>query len=363
MRHVAIVSLLASSSCTLLSALEGNKDAGASAAEPDAGSASDAGAVDDADSRGDAGTVSDAGASGDAGSDSDGGAIGDAGAGSDACSAPDAGPAPLTVFTVVLENHDYAEVVGSADAPYLNSLIAKYALATNYFDSGSHPSLPNYLDLVSGATQYQSSGFIECDPTASPFPGAADDLGHQLTAAGIEWRSYQEGMGTPCALAAAGEYTPRHDPFLYFMDDRAACADTNVDASQLDADLAAGTYRFLWVTPNLVNGGHDPVTDPRAALRATDAWCNTDIDKLLRSPAFLANGVLFVTWSQAAGRNGHDPDQVPMIVATTAPPAVAIKSGVRHTHASYLETVEGLFGLPLLGDAATASDLSDLMPR
>src|SRR5262245_59552034 len=59
-----------------------------------------------------------------------------------------------TIFTILLENHDYNEIVGSADAPYINSLIAMGGLATNYMDSGTHPSLPNYLYLISGDTQY-----------------------------------------------------------------------------------------------------------------------------------------------------------------------------------------------------------------
>jgi hypothetical protein len=25
-----------------------------------------------------------------------------------------------TIFTIILENHDYAEIVGSANAPYIN---------------------------------------------------------------------------------------------------------------------------------------------------------------------------------------------------------------------------------------------------
>src|SRR4051812_16389733 len=45
-----------------------------------------------------------------------------------------AAPAVTTVFTIVLENHDYAEVVGSSHAPYINSLIGEYGLATNYMD-------------------------------------------------------------------------------------------------------------------------------------------------------------------------------------------------------------------------------------
>src|SRR5665647_1392048 len=72
------------------------------------------------------------------------------------------GDAPIasarTVFTIVLENHDYNEIVGSANAPYINSLIAQGALATNYDDT-IHPSLGNYLYMISGANQYP--GFVD----------------------------------------------------------------------------------------------------------------------------------------------------------------------------------------------------------
>src|SRR5262249_57154580 len=86
---------------------------------------------------------------------------------------------PKTLFTILLENHDYKEIVGSADAPYINSLIAQGGLATNYFDSGTHPSLPNYLYLISGDTQYP--GVIDVNPDWVPyFPSDADNLGNQM---------------------------------------------------------------------------------------------------------------------------------------------------------------------------------------
>src|SRR5215470_18582643 len=37
------------------------------------------------------------------------------------------------VVLVVEENHNYSDVVGNASMPYLNSLIAKYGLATQYY--------------------------------------------------------------------------------------------------------------------------------------------------------------------------------------------------------------------------------------
>src|SRR5207302_11280412 len=119
----------------------------------------------------------------------------------------DAASTPGTIFTIVLENHDYAEIVGSTNAPYINSLIAAGGLATSYKDTG-HPSLPNYLNMISGDNQYP--GIIDVDPTFLWFPAKVANLGTQLEAAHIPWRSYQESIGTPCLLTASGNYAPKH---------------------------------------------------------------------------------------------------------------------------------------------------------
>jgi hypothetical protein len=50
------------------------------------------------------------------------------------------------VYVIVMENKGYDNIVGNANAPYINSLIADYGLATNY-DGVAHPSEPNYLAL------------------------------------------------------------------------------------------------------------------------------------------------------------------------------------------------------------------------
>ena len=36
------------------------------------------------------------------------------------------------IFIVIMENHGYDEIIGSADAPYINELAARYGVATNY---------------------------------------------------------------------------------------------------------------------------------------------------------------------------------------------------------------------------------------
>ena len=267
-----------------------------------------------------------------------------------------------TIFTIVLENHDYAEVVGSPNAPYINSLIALYGLATNYLDSGTHPSLPNYLYMVSGAPQY--SGGLDLPPNSGSFPVDAPNLGDQLQTAGIPWRSYQEGMGTPCMLTPTGQYAPKHNPFIYFKNiqsDATLCANTNVDYAQFGPDLAAGTYRYMFITPNLSNDGHDPVADPVAGLKQSDAWCKTEIPKILASAAFQAGGILFLTWDEAEGRSGNSKDQVPMIVISPRIKSPGFQSSTAYSHASYLRTVEAIFGLPYLGAAANAKDMLEFL--
>jgi phospholipase C len=234
-------------------------------------------------------------------------------------------------------------------------------------DSGSHPSLPNYLYLESGATQNNSSGFLEYDPTPvvsfGTFPVQANNLGNQLTTAGIRWRSYQESMGTACTLASSGQFTCRHDPFLYFDDIQngasSLCATTNVDYSQFAADLAAGTYRYMWITPNLLDDGHDPQNDPVTGLKQSDTWLSTEVPKILASAAFQNGGVIFLTWDEAEGRNGDSPDKVPMIVITPLLTTPGYTSSVAYTHASYLATVETIFGLPKLGAAASANVMTE----
>src|ERR1700738_919910 len=55
------------------------------------------------------------------------------------------------VFVIVMENHEYGDVIGSASAPYINGVARQYGLATNAYGI-SHPSLPNYMALTSGDT-------------------------------------------------------------------------------------------------------------------------------------------------------------------------------------------------------------------
>ena len=79
---------------------------------------------------------------------------------------PDGVPRLDHVFVVVLENRAYEEVIGSAEAPYLNHLAGEWSSATD-FHALTHPSLPNYLGLFAGDTFGLTTNCVPTDPGCS----------------------------------------------------------------------------------------------------------------------------------------------------------------------------------------------------
>jgi hypothetical protein len=82
------------------------------------------------------------------------------------------------VIVVVEENHSIGQIIGSPQAPFLNRLAAKGALLTSYF-AITHPSLPNYIAMVSGDTQGITSDCGGCNVDA---PNPVDQLDTDLAA-------------------------------------------------------------------------------------------------------------------------------------------------------------------------------------
>ena len=251
------------------------------------------------------------------------------------------------VMVIVEENRNEADVIGSSDAPYINTLANRYGQATASY-AQSHPSLPNYLELLSGSTQG-----VRDDGTGYTFAGPT--LVDELALQGITWRAYMEGMPSPCyGGAATGRYAKKHDPFMYFTSitrDAAECKNV-VPSGRLSADLGTTSAPdFMWVTPDLCNDGHD------CSTATADSWLSTTLPMVLDSPWFSSNGVVIVTWDEGTGSagccSGAAGGHVATIVVSsritqhlTAPEPV--------DHAGVLRTIEQLYGVPLLGDSACA---------
>ncbi len=54
------------------------------------------------------------------------------------------------VFLIIMENETDTDVIGNAQAPFINAYAAEANRATDYFAVG-HPSAPNYLEIVGGS--------------------------------------------------------------------------------------------------------------------------------------------------------------------------------------------------------------------
>src|SRR5262249_19007816 len=113
-----------------------------------------------------------------------------------------------SVFVIVDENHNQNQIVLSPFAPYINRTSPKLgAAAAGYHDSYVHPSEPNYIWMVAG----ENFGILnDNDPGPSNVITSQSHLADQIEAAGLTWKSYQEGMGQPCGLSSHGLYAVKH---------------------------------------------------------------------------------------------------------------------------------------------------------
>ena len=261
-------------------------------------------------------------------------------------------PGPPHVMVIVMENREESSVVGQPDAPYTTSLANGYGQATHWYGV-SHPSLPNYLAMVSGSTQGVSD-----DGTSYSFAGPA--FVDQLAQRGIGWRAYMEDMPSPCfGGASSGRYAKKHDPFMYFRSITATpaqCARV-VPHGQLAGDLAAGTAPpFLWVTPNLCDDGHD------CGNSTADSWLKGEMQLVMGSTWYRQGGSVVITWDEGGSDNGccggAAGGQIATIVVTAAGRRRLDTPG---DHYGMLRALEEAYGVGFLGAAGNAAN-GDLRP-
>jgi hypothetical protein len=269
-----------------------------------------------------------------------------------------------TVWLILMENHNWSKIHGSASAPYINgTLLPMASRAENYWNpTRLHPSEPNYLWLEAGT----NFGVTNDSPPSANHQASTAHLANLLENKGLSWRSYQEDIsGAGCPLTNTALYNPKHNPFVYFddvMNDAARCQKNVRPYAELSGDLAAdrvAAYNF--VTPNLCNDMHNSTgcatTD---AVKNGDAWLSKAIPPILASAAYKRGGAIFITWDESEG--GEFP--IGMIVLSPQAKGGGYAGAIRYTHSSMLRTAEEIFGVtPLLGDAANATDLADLFKQ
>lgn len=272
--------------------------------------------------------------------------------------------APLTVFVILMENHDWRDIQGSSSAPYINNvLLPQASYAQQYYNPPDlHPSEPNYLWLEAGS----DLGVDDDAPPASHHFATTNHLVTLLQKAHISWKSYQEGIdGTNCPLENVNNYAPKHNPMVFF-DDVTGNNDphsTNCIAhirpySELTSDLKQEhEARYNFITPDLCNDMHDTCSPTNDSARQGDAWLQQQIPLIQESRAYQQGGIIFITWDEGEGDDGP----IGLLMLSPYAKGRGYTNTLHYTHSSLLRTVQELYGVtPLLGDAAHATDLRDL---
>jgi len=279
-------------------------------------------------------------------------------------SAPQAPPPSniKTVWIILMENHNWSQILGSKNAPYINSLLPKASHTEQYFNPpGIHPSLPNYLWLEAGT----NFGILDDNPPSVNSQTTTQHLVTFLQNKGITWKTYQENIdGLTCPLATAGEYAVKHNPFVYFDDvtgnqnpNSAECISHVRPFTEIANDLATGNVaQYNFITPNLCDDMHDRCKPIHNAIAQGDTWLSQNLPTILNSAAY-QTGAVFITWDEAATGDGP----IGMIVLSPFAKGAGYQNSIHYTHGSTLRTFQEIFGVtPFLGDAANQTDLSDL---
>jgi len=261
------------------------------------------------------------------------------------------------LVVIVEENEAYDSIVGNSQAPYLNQLMARGELFTNYTAVASG-STPDYLAMTSGLTTALSP------PSPNIFQ-AIDGTGGSST-----WKEFMESMPGNCAQGTSANipgttvplYTASHDPDYQYR--------ASTTCSTNDVPMTTGTFNpaglpdFSYIVPNQCDDMHTlpgnsaacPAyfgSNPGTSLISMgDNWLATVVPQLLAQP----NVTVVITWDEGTG-SSTPPEH---IVALEAGAGVAAGSsdGTAYNHYGLEGGLYNYFGLgPAPNNGATATPL------
>jgi hypothetical protein len=280
-------------------------------------------------------------------------------------------PQPDHTMIVMLENQTYSGIIGSSNAPYINSLLPHAANFTN-MHAITHPSQPNYIHFFSGESNgCTSNGPIT--PYADPANGipyqplTTPNLGAQLLAAGKTFTAFAEGLPSAgwdkyTITTAVGTYYRDENPQANWM------TDTNPDPVNLHTlpitvhrpftDYPTADFNLLptvsWVHPTEEYTMHQGPANP---VRDGDTWLHSKLDSYVQW-ALGHNSLLVLTFDE--DDSSTPTNQIPTLLVG---PDSLIKPGSYDENVnlySLLRTVEDMYGLGHIGNAATAPTITDV---
>ena len=260
---------------------------------------------------------------------------------------------PDHIIIVVEENYGYNDIVGSSNAPYLNSLIGQpnVALFNNSFGL-THPSQPNYLMLYCG-----TNNGVTNDNATSGTPWSICNLGSSIINAGKTWGAFSEDLpSVGFTGTTSGNYASKHAPWVNWQGTgtNQVPAATNMPYSDFPASTNYDSLPTVsFVIPNLADDMHNPPLLSFLAIPNGDTWLNTRLSSLV-SWVKTHNSLLIITFDEC---DLSLTNQVfTMFIGQN------VQSGTYSnymTHYNILRTVEDFYTLPLCGNSDTATAITN----
>lgn len=291
--------------------------------------------------------------------------------------APEAGPVKH-VFLISLASPGYEAAFGTgSQMPYLSGTLRQQGVLLTDYSLLDASSLANGFGAIGGQAPTAAAKGDCPEYEKCLFPVETLSLAVQLTTGSYSWHAYLEGMADPegkpadCVhpepgateTPAPGGYSATSNPFVYFHSllDLGDCAANDVPLTELPKDLAKAekTSNFNYLAPNGCNAGFrgqcpEGVADGPAAA---DAWLETTVGEILKSPAYKKDGLLIVSFgaldpaaTEAAAAAGAEPLKVGALL-TSPLLTPGGTDGAAYTPYSLLRSVDELFGLTPLGEA------------
>ena len=257
-------------------------------------------------------------------------------------------PVPDHIVIVVMENHKGSDIIGSVNAPFINSLASGGALFTQSYGV-THPSQPNYLHLFSGANQ----GVVD-DALPKNTPYSTPNLGASLLAKSLTFGGYSEDLPSVGSLIeVSGTYVRKHNPWCNWQGSTNynVPSNLNMPMTSFTSQNFASLPTVSFVIPNMTHDMHDG--GYLTSINTGDVWLKTNLEAYSKW-ALANNSLLIVTFDE-------DDFTVTNQIATIFYGG-PVKSGSYSetiNHFNVLRTIEEMYGLPYVGASANVSAIND----
>lgn len=250
---------------------------------------------------------------------------------------------PVTKLLVfVVENHSLDQM--RQGMPYVDALARSFGYADHY-DAVAHPSLPNYLALISGSTH----GIADDDPPADhSLPGQT--VFGQALSAGRSAGVFVDGMPNTCAQENGGQgYAVKHNAWAYFPGESEECARHDVPLNKLALTVDRGALPTVgMVVANMCHIGHD------CSLAVADTWLRGEIGAVLHGPDWESGHLAVVVTADEDDRTSGN--RVLTVVVHPSQSGTVVSEPLDHYSLTGL--YDEVAGVPYLNNARDATSMA-----